>query len=262
MKPMQQPPEHRLASLRSVRLSSAEREALRSLLLAKMREARVLREAIPSPWPPFFHAKRFQAALLLGVIIVSYGSSAALAAEGALPGDVLYPVKTRVVEPLARLVAARTPTAKADFEATLLDRRLREAEALLDDEETLDAPLREAVRERIRAQSARAEETERRAGGELPPSVLRSATSTTVTATSSPARLEDDRRPERDSDKRERDKRRTERAVRDVLKEHKRILEKLEIRTDDDDKKDGNDGDGADDEKNERRKKQSDRDDN
>lgn len=185
--------------------------------------------------------RRVQAAFLIVLIIIGYGSSAALAAEGALPGDVLYPVKTKVVEPLARLVVARTPEREAAFETKLLERRLREAEAL-DAAATLDTPLREEVRERVRAQSARAETTARKADDESddegsdgdfkklqPSSDTRLATSTV--ATTSPAQMREDRRPERSSDTRDRsgrDENRAERAAR-VLKEHKRILEKLEL---------------------------------
>lgn len=208
-----------------MRLSGAEREALRAELIAKMRSDNA-RRPILSPWSGLFATRRFQAALLIAVIIIGYGSSAALAAEGSLPGDILYPVKTRVVEPLARLVAAQTPAAKADFEAALLDRRLREAETL-DDEETLDAPLRETVRENVRAQSVKAEATARRADGELPSSILRSATSTITAATGSPVRFEETMRLERLGE-RDRGEKRAERAAR-VLKEHKRILEKLEL---------------------------------
>lgn len=225
-------PENLIEQLRSLRLSGAERSALRASLLVKVRGDDTMRP-IRSPWAEFFAMRRFQATFLIVIIIIGYGSSAALAAEGALPGDVLYPVKMRVVEPLARLVAAQTPEAKADFETALLDRRLREAEAL-DDEETLDAPLRETVRENVRAQSARAEVAARRADGEPPPSALRSATSTIVVATGSPARLEDDRRLERGSDKRDRGEKRAERAAR-VLNEHKRILERLELSDEHDD---------------------------
>lgn len=241
---MQQSSEKFIERLRSLCLSGVEREALRSSLLAKMRlpagmqEASNFRRPILSPWSELFATRRFQAAFLIAVIIVGYGSSAVLAAEGSLPGDVLYPVKTRVVEPLARLVAAQTPATEAAFETKLLERRLHEAEAL-DDEETLDASLRETVRENVRTQSARAEVAARRADGELSPSALRSATSTIVAATGSPVRFEENQRPER-QDERGRSEKRVERAAR-VLNEHKHILEKLEIQVAEDDAGDDDD---------------------
>lgn len=230
---MQQSPEKFIERLRSLRLSGAEREALRAELIAKMLSDNPSRPIL-SPWSGLFATRRFQAAFLIALIIIGYGSSAALAAEGALPGDVLYPVKTRIVEPLARLVAAQTPEHEADFETALLDRRLREAEAL-DDRKTLDAPLRETVRENVRAQSARTEVAARRADEEsraFTPSNERSASSTI--ATSAPTRLGDDRRSERGSDKRDREEKRAERAAR-VLKEHARILERLELSDESDD---------------------------
>lgn len=61
-------------------------------------------------------------ALLLG------GGTSALA-ERALPGDILYPVKVDLNEKVADLFAV-TPKAQAQFDATIAQRRLQEAEQL------------------------------------------------------------------------------------------------------------------------------------
>ena len=45
--------------------------------------------------------RRFYAGALAALLIVLGGTQASLAAEGALPGDVLYPIKVAVNEPLA-----------------------------------------------------------------------------------------------------------------------------------------------------------------
>lgn len=220
-------PEELIAQLRALRLSDAERAALRASLIAKMQSGDA-RGPILSPWSWFFEAKRLQAAFLIVIIIIGYGSSATLAAEGSLPGDVLYPVKTRVVEPLTRLVAARTPAAKAKFETRLLEKRLEEAETL-ETGKKLDPELEKSVRRVIHEQSTKAKAVARHADGELPLSVLRAATSTVETATSSPVRTFERVRQQEDSDTRGRDKNRTERAVRGVLEDHKHILEKLDL---------------------------------
>jgi ABC-type multidrug transport system fused ATPase/permease subunit len=240
----QHPPEKFIEHLRSIRLSSAERSAMRSALIGAMQKSRI-RQPILSPWSRFFEAKRLQAAFLLAVIIIGYGSSATLAAEGALPGDMLYPVKTRVVEPLARLVAARSPVAKATFETRLLEKRLEEAETL-ETGKKLGPELERSVREVIRAQGRKAKAVARDADGELPLSVLRAATSTADRAASSSNRIFEkeifeklEKREREDSGERDKDKDRTQRAVRDVREKHKRILEKLDLSDERDDDSDG-----------------------
>lgn len=65
--------------------------------------------------------------LVLGLMLSSAGVS--YAAEGALPGDTLYPVKVGVNEEL-RAALAPTPEAKAAWEAERAERRLTEAETL------------------------------------------------------------------------------------------------------------------------------------
>ena len=65
--------------------------------------------------------------IIAGTLIVS-GSVSAFA-QGALPGDLLYGVKTNVNEKL-QVTLAFTPQAKASIEATLASKRLEEAEKL------------------------------------------------------------------------------------------------------------------------------------
>lgn len=144
-----------IEQLRSVTLLDGEREVLRSALISKIRVGGA-RQAAPSLWLWLLSARRTQATLLSLVIVLGYGSAVSLAAENSLPGDTLYPIKTLVTEPVARLITANTPAKRADFETGLLNERLREAEAL-DKEMKLDAPLQQTVREEIRKQSIKAE---------------------------------------------------------------------------------------------------------
>jgi hypothetical protein len=242
----QQPPEKLIAHLRSIRLSRAERLAMRASLIGAMRAGDFCQPVL-SPWAWFLEARRLQAAFLLLVIIIGYGSSATLAAEGALPGDVLYPVKTRVVEPIARLVAARSPAAEARFETRLLEKRLEEAETL-ESGKKLVPELERSVREAIRAQDIKARTVARHADGELPQSVLHAATSTlpagqagaAEAASSSDRKLEKEtlkKQKQEDSRERDKDRSRTQRAVRDVREKHKSILEKLDLSDERDDER-------------------------
>ncbi len=63
------------------------------------------------------------------VFIFFVGTGVSFAAEGALPGDILYPIKISVNEGLRRRLAT-TPSAKANLETELAARRLGEAELL------------------------------------------------------------------------------------------------------------------------------------
>lgn len=86
--------------------------------------------AVPSPFSALYlRSHRFQAGALAALLIVIGGTQASLAAEGALPGDVLYPVKVAVNEPLA-LTLSFAPERKAELAAKFAERRLDEAAML------------------------------------------------------------------------------------------------------------------------------------
>jgi hypothetical protein len=63
------------------------------------------------------------------VLVLCVGVGTSYAAEGALPGDTLYPVKINVNEQVQGALAL-SPQAKADWHATRVARRLEEAETL------------------------------------------------------------------------------------------------------------------------------------
>jgi hypothetical protein len=216
-----------IRQLRSITLSDEERASLRAALIDKMSGSSEA-QPIPSPWTQFFYARSVQVAFLSFVIVVGYGSAVTLAAENALPGDPLYPVKTRITEPIARLVTPKTLTAQAGFETGLLNERLKEAEAL-DSEKKLDAPLQQTVREGIRVQSVKAKTVVR--------DVVEEDSHTDVPDLTEPARgigtssvetaiREDQSTAVRSDQEREHE---AERALKGVLEKHKRILEKLDL---------------------------------
>lgn len=129
-----------LNSARKVRLTAGEKRAQRRAVLEFVaehpaREGVTARLAgsqsvvaailayLQSPIPTFMPI-----ALAVLLIIVA-GGGASFAAEGALPGDALYPVKVSFNEEV-RAVLAISPKAKAEFELERLERRLDEAERL------------------------------------------------------------------------------------------------------------------------------------
>jgi hypothetical protein len=105
----------------AVSLRADEKEAHRDAVLAFMRK-NPLPVRSPYAWLTG-HGMRYAAALMLFFVIG--GTSGTLAAEGARPGDILYPVKLTVTEP-ARSALTLDPEEKTAFELERADRRLKE----------------------------------------------------------------------------------------------------------------------------------------
>ena len=225
-------PQKLIRHLRSITLSDAERATLRTTLIAHMRESSA-RRAIPSSWTWSLYIKPAQVAFLFLLIIVGYGSSMTLAADASLPGDILYHVKTRLNEPIARLVTVTSPAAEATFETLLLERRLEEAETL-DTREKLDSELKHSVREVIREQSSKAKKKIKDAEETPMVHALFVATSTASIATSSsesfPEKISEKKQIKRgNSNSNDVEKGKSERVLKAVLEKHGRILEKLDL---------------------------------
>lgn len=219
--------------LRSVSLTEKERGELRVALLAKMRESAAQRP-VPSPWSHLFFSKRAQASFLSVIIVLGYGSSVSFAAESALPGDILYPIKTKVAEPVARLVTATSPAAEAKFETKLLERRLQEAESLETDKK-LDQELKQEVRKVIREQSLKAKKKIKDVedDDDVVHVTLTVATSSLIVATSTPKQIlpekVSDKKQNNRSDSGDKERGKSSRALNAVLEKHERILDQLDL---------------------------------
>lgn len=74
-------------------------------------------------------SKRYSSALASVIIAILISGSVVYASENSLPGDLLYPIKTKIVEPV-KIALASTPSARAMVETQLAHNRLNEAEAL------------------------------------------------------------------------------------------------------------------------------------
>lgn len=90
----------------------------------------------------WFRHSRLVPAIAL-VLIVALGTGTSFAAEGAVPGDLLYPVKIKINEPVRNIVKL-TPEARAHWEEEKINRRLKEAETLATREE-LDEKTRSEI---------------------------------------------------------------------------------------------------------------------
>lgn len=114
-------------------LSAEEKTAMRDVLIRYIvahpaRESAYQSRSIPSPFSlEVLRSRKSLAALVIGGLLA--GGSVSFAAEGTVPGDMLYPIKVRVNEPM-RGVFAVTPQTKALWEVRLVERRLEEIEKI------------------------------------------------------------------------------------------------------------------------------------
>lgn len=107
-----------------LRMTPEERSAMRARIFGIPTAA--------SKQSPYFHFNfQFFSTRILAPLAVVFliSSGTTYAAEGALPGDTLYPIKVYVNEGVA-LSLARTPEAKAEAHVTLAERRVEEAQSL------------------------------------------------------------------------------------------------------------------------------------
>lgn len=114
-----------------VSLSTVEREKL--LRVTKeymaMKPIRGMPRTVRSAFSFYVFIRKPVAVALIAVLALSSGVGISYAAEGALPGDLLYPVKVSVNEEV-RAIAATTPEKRAEWEAERAEKRLAEASAL------------------------------------------------------------------------------------------------------------------------------------
>lgn len=111
-----------------------ERKARMRADLSAYADLHAMPEAVDVPAASAFsgllsRTRRFYAGALAALLMVLGGTQASLAAEGALPGDILYPIKVAVNEPLA-LTLSFAPERKAELSAEFAARRLDEATRL------------------------------------------------------------------------------------------------------------------------------------
>lgn len=135
-------PQHKLSSLKKTKLSDSERVSMREDIVAFM-HANPISESVRNSEPARHHIhageetsftafitvkrKRMITAMLIAMFALSGGVS--FAAQGSLPGDVLYPVKIHVNENIESVLAVGAE-ADAEVARKQLERRAEEAAQL------------------------------------------------------------------------------------------------------------------------------------
>lgn len=142
-----------------ISLSLDEKSACRSVLISHVQKypahtpfLEQIRERKNSFSKNVAHAIRMAVAVTLAALL---GGSVSFAAEGALPGDLLYPVKTAVNEELASLLAVSNES-EAKLQAELAARRIEEAEKLAE-QGRLDLETRASIAEKFHAHAEKSE---------------------------------------------------------------------------------------------------------
>ncbi|MDD5068597.1 MAG: hypothetical protein PHN89_03295 [Candidatus Pacebacteria bacterium] len=145
--------------MREVKLSPSEKASLKASLFKEIdsKSALFVPAPVSSPYFAWFHfsKKHFEFVLASVLILVLFGGGVAFAANQSIPGDILYPVKTKVNEKVARFFHKTSLTSEALFETNLMEERLNEAEKLSDSKK-LEGSIKEEVRKDVSEQTDRA----------------------------------------------------------------------------------------------------------
>jgi len=116
-----------------IRLTSAEKSAMRARIFDALKgqslESPELRTVLNRRSPYVFMSYHMRMALAGLLLFVFAGIGTVSAAQGALPGDLLYPVKVSVNEKV-EIALAPTPAAKVEVQVRLAERRIDEAREL------------------------------------------------------------------------------------------------------------------------------------
>jgi len=116
-----------------IRLTSAEKSAMRAQIFGALKgqslESPELRTVLNRRSPYVFMSYHMRMSLAGLLLFVLAGTSTVSAAQGALPGDLLYPVKVSINEKV-EVALAPTQAARAQVQVRLAERRVDEAQTL------------------------------------------------------------------------------------------------------------------------------------
>ena len=139
----------------AVRFAPERKKTMRDYLVRMTAADVVLRAPRKEhrPFGSFFMRPMPVLAGIMGLVLV--GSSTSLAAQGALPGEFLYPVKVGVTEKIVEAIQF-SPDAQAEYATELAERRLDEAVKLAERGSVTD-DIEEELAERFTEHTSRAQ---------------------------------------------------------------------------------------------------------
>jgi hypothetical protein len=121
-----------IGEIRKISMTSGEKERVLQNILSSPRN-----QPIKSPYTVYsfisiFNRKSFTYSLSVFCLVVILSSGTVFASTGSLPGNILYPLKVKVVEPV-RGALIFSSEAKIQYESNLATERMIEAEILADE---------------------------------------------------------------------------------------------------------------------------------
>jgi Domain of unknown function (DUF5667) len=144
---------HTLNNIKNtVKMTDLERITMRSHL-ASMTRGSLAVVRTPSPYHSYFSFHKMIRVTVFVVIgiVIGGGSISYIGASTALPGDILYPVKTNIIEP-AKGVFATSPESKLSYQENLMQTRLDEIDTLTKENKLNDQVVTE-VNQAVNAQA-------------------------------------------------------------------------------------------------------------
>lgn len=122
--------------IREIKMTSDEKAYIFESILNTPTE---IKAPVRSPYTFFsfvssFSKNRLVYSVSLGCLVVFISTGAVFASGNSLPGNILYPLKVKVVEP-ARGAFISSPIAKIEYESSLATKRIVEAEILASKDE-------------------------------------------------------------------------------------------------------------------------------
>ncbi|MFZ2621064.1 MAG: hypothetical protein WAX85_01000 [Minisyncoccia bacterium] len=148
-----------IEEIKNIGVNPHEKEVLFSKLMAIIQSGSpfMVKSPVKSPWAYSFssvfysHSKVFSYSVLAVLLFVGGGSGLITASNSSLPGELLYPIKVNVSEPLQG-VATLDPISKADWSIEKIQRRFDEAE-ILAVQGRLDSTINTEIQKRIESET-------------------------------------------------------------------------------------------------------------
>lgn len=114
-----------VSDYRNLKLSEEAKLRIRSSIENHMNAHPI---QMPSPYINYFHFS-YKMAFVSLALVLSLSLGTAYASQSSLPGDLLYPIKTNITEPVIKLSKVSVE-AKEEFELKLADERIKEIKKL------------------------------------------------------------------------------------------------------------------------------------
>ncbi|MEK7609790.1 MAG: DUF5667 domain-containing protein [Patescibacteria group bacterium] len=147
-------------NVRKISMTPVEKQIMLERILGTtanlpIKKESYFKEPIKSPWTIYSFSNWIKGHQLVSVIAVILiialsGNGIVLAANNSLPGDVLYPLKVNVSEPI-KIALISDPIKKAEVKTELVQKRFEEAETLAINDK-LDVVTQDKVTRRVRTQ--------------------------------------------------------------------------------------------------------------